>query len=59
MLLRVREAAARLQVCRATLYRIVEAGDLEPVKLGRSTRFRAEDIDRIARQGCGTRRQAE
>lgn len=59
MLLRLPEAAAQLQVSRATLYRIIEAGALKPVKIGGATRFRAEDIERIRSEGCDTRRKAE
>jgi excisionase family DNA binding protein len=59
MLLRVREAADRLRVSVATVYRIMKAGGLEPVRVGGAVRIRAEEVERIARQGCATSRQAE
>lgn len=49
-LISVSEAARRLSVHRATLYRMIDRGLLVPVKLGkRATRFRESDIAAIIR----------
>jgi len=47
-LLTVQDVAEILQVSRATVYGLIQAGKLEPVKLGlRKTRFRRADILRF------------
>ncbi|MFT3914873.1 MAG: helix-turn-helix domain-containing protein [Anaeromyxobacteraceae bacterium] len=38
-LLTVREVAARLNVCRATVYSMVERGELPHVRVGNAVRF--------------------
>jgi excisionase family DNA binding protein len=43
-LLTVEEVISRLAVSRATLYRLVRAGELRALKIGRVTRFRASDV---------------
>lgn len=43
-LLTVNDVLSALAVSRATLYRLVAAGELPLLKLGRATRFRTEDV---------------
>ena len=47
----VREAAAYIGISRSTLYELQYAGFIRPVKFGRATRFRWEDVERLAREG--------
>jgi excisionase family DNA binding protein len=42
----VGEVAALLRVSNMTVYRLVQAGDLPAVRVGRSYRIREEDVDR-------------
>ena len=44
----IKTTCLALSSSRATVYRLIEAGKLKPVKLGRSTRFRAEDVEAFA-----------
>jgi excisionase family DNA binding protein len=37
----------RLDVCRATIYRMIARGELEIVKVGRATRITSGSLDRI------------
>jgi len=40
------QAAQRISICRRTLYREVARGNFPPpLKIGRATRYRAEDVD--------------
>lgn len=48
LLLRVKDAAALLGVHRATIWRLVKAGRLEPVALLGSFRVRRADVEAIA-----------
>jgi excisionase family DNA binding protein len=43
--LTVREVAAALRVSNMTVYRLVSAGDLPAVRVGRSVRLRADEVD--------------
>jgi excisionase family DNA binding protein len=42
----VNEVAAMLRVSNMTVYRLVQAGQLPAVRIGRSYRIREEDVDR-------------
>ncbi|HVX22568.1 MAG TPA: helix-turn-helix domain-containing protein [Acidimicrobiales bacterium] len=42
----VGEVAAVLRVSNMTVYRLINAGDLAAVRIGRSFRVREEDLDR-------------
>ena len=44
-LLTVAEAAKRLSIPRASMYEKVRRGEVQAVKLGRSIRFRLEDLE--------------
>ena len=44
-LLTVAEAAAILRLGRSTLYRLVEDGEIETVRIGRAVRFEATAVD--------------
>ena len=44
-LLKVADVCRALSCCRSSVYKLVKAGELRPVKLLAGTRFRAEDID--------------
>lgn len=44
-LLTVAQVAAQLQVARDTVYRLVKAGQLRPVFIGKSLRISTEDLD--------------
>jgi excisionase family DNA binding protein len=43
--LTVREVATALRVSNMTVYRLVSSGELPSVKVGRSVRLRAEDVE--------------
>jgi excisionase family DNA binding protein len=43
--LTVSEVAAALRVSNMTVYRLVSAGDLPSVRVGRCVRLRADDVD--------------
>lgn len=45
------EAAKRLGVCKRTVRRYVRRGWLVPVQLGRTVRYRPEDVDRLVEAG--------
>jgi excisionase family DNA binding protein len=47
LLLRVDEAAAALGVSRASMYRLLAAGRLRAVRVGRSTRIPAAELERF------------
>lgn len=42
----VGEVAAALRVSTMTVYRLINSGELPAVRIGRSFRLRAEDLDR-------------
>lgn len=42
----VSEVAEQLRVSNMTVYRLVQSGQLPAVRVGRSYRIRAEDVDR-------------
>ena len=48
LLMMIKDAAALLGVHRATIWRLVKAGRLEPVELLGSVRIRRADVDAIA-----------
>jgi len=41
----VEEVLAALAISRRTLYRLVRAGEIPALKIGRATRFRREDVE--------------
>ena len=45
----VSEVAVALRVSNMTVYRLVSAGDLPAVKVGRSIRLRRDEVDRYLR----------
>ena len=45
------EAASALGVCRATIYNLITRGELRVIKLGRSTRITASELDRLLSAG--------
>jgi excisionase family DNA binding protein len=49
--LSVNEAARVLGIERATLYRLLRAGELESVRVGKRQKFRPEDIEAYLEQG--------
>ncbi|MBK8267552.1 MAG: helix-turn-helix domain-containing protein [Planctomycetes bacterium] len=51
VLVNSREAARLLSLSTRTINSLQSRGVLRPVKIGRSTRFRIEDILRIAQEG--------
>jgi excisionase family DNA binding protein len=44
--LTVREVAATLRVSNMTVYRLINAGDLPAVRVGKSFRLREDDVNR-------------
>ena len=50
LLLRLDEAARALGVSRATLYRLIAAGRLRAVRVGRATRIPARELERFVRE---------
>jgi len=47
----MREAAARMRVHVATLYRMLERGELRTYRVGKSRRVSTEELDRIRNGG--------
>lgn len=47
-LLTVRETLGVLHVSRSTMYRLIRAGELRAVKIGRATRFLSSDVVTLA-----------
>jgi excisionase family DNA binding protein len=45
VLLRVEEAAKRLQVCRATMFKLIGSGEIESVQIGRLRRVKPSALD--------------
>ncbi len=59
-LLSVRELANRLKVSTRHVWSLLSSGRLpEPVRVGRSVRWRADDIDQWIRLGCPNREKFE
>jgi predicted DNA-binding transcriptional regulator AlpA len=53
-LLRDRDVAAALNISVRLVWKLAASGDLPvPMRLGRATRWRAEDIDRLIAAGAG------
>lgn len=46
-LYKVSTAMQKLEVCRATIYRLIERGELDKVKIGTTTRITAASIERL------------
>lgn len=44
--LTAQEAAERMRISKMTVYRLIKAGKLPAVRIGRSYRVREEDLDR-------------
>lgn len=51
VLYRVSSVMKKLDVCRATIYRMVARGELDLVKIGTATRITSESIDRVISAG--------
>ena len=52
-LLTIDEAANRLRVHRSYIYKLINAGVLpQPIKLGRSVRFKASELDKAIKSLC-------
>ncbi|WP_370642038.1 helix-turn-helix domain-containing protein [Myxococcus sp. AS-1-15] len=49
-LLTVREVAERMGVCRATVYRLCERGELPHVRISNAVRIEAEALERFIRE---------
>jgi excisionase family DNA binding protein len=47
----VAEVAELLRVSSMTVYRLIHAGELSAVRVGKSYRIREEDVDRYIRSG--------
>ena len=59
-LLNVKDVAARLRISTRQCWKMLSSGKLvEPVRLGRSVRWRALDIDEFIRLGCPSRDRFE
>jgi excisionase family DNA binding protein len=59
-LLTVRELAARMKISRRHIWKLHSSGRLPgAVRLGRSVRWRASDVDEWDRLGCVSREQFE
>lgn len=52
----VSKAASNLALSRSMLYNLMERGDLAYVKIGRTRRIPAEEIDRLIRESLVSRR---
>ena len=52
-LLTIDEAADRLRVHRSYIYKLINSGVLpQPIKLGRSARFKASELDKAIKSLC-------
>ncbi|SMO61070.1 transcriptional regulator, AlpA family [Balnearium lithotrophicum] len=49
-LLTVKEACEYLSISKATLYKLIKEGKIKPVKIGKSTRFDRQDLDRLVEE---------
>ncbi|MNU10194.1 Helix-turn-helix domain protein [compost metagenome] len=49
-LLTVQQVMEKLQLSRATIYRLIDQGKLVPRKIGKSVRFIESDVDAFIRQ---------
>jgi excisionase family DNA binding protein len=58
-LLRVREVAEQLGVCNATVYRLVEAGEIPHVRIVNSIRIRPDDLEAFMAAGCAATARSE
>ena len=45
VLLRVEEAATRLRICRATMFKLIGSGEIESVQIGRLRRVKPSALD--------------
>jgi excisionase family DNA binding protein len=52
----VRAACATLHVSRSSLYKLIDAGALPPVRLGRSIRFAVRDLEALIERQRGAAR---
>ncbi|MNK66967.1 Helix-turn-helix domain protein [compost metagenome] len=43
-LLTLKDVMSRLKLSRATIYRLIEQGELKPFKIGQSLRFEEQDL---------------
>ena len=55
----VREAAERLSISSDVVRQKIKAGDIRSVRIGRRVLVSAEEISRIAREGCEARPEQE
>jgi excisionase family DNA binding protein len=53
LLYRISEAAEALGVSKASVYRLIAEGRLRAVRIGRSARIAAEDLERFVREVTG------
>jgi excisionase family DNA binding protein len=51
----VQEAAEYMNCSRWTVYRLIQAGALKPLKVGTRLRFRPTDLDAYIEGGAGSR----
>ena len=58
LLMTIATAMEALAVSRTTIYRMVKAGELEAVGIGKSTRIRTASIQKVAASGAKTRKAA-
>lgn len=59
-LLNVKDVAARLRISRRQVWKLLSSGRIPaPVRLSRSVRWRADDIDQWIRLGCPNREKFE
>jgi len=50
----VPEACEALRLGRSKLYQLINAGDVETIKIGSSTRLKAESVRRLAESGTAS-----
>ena len=58
-LMRVRDVAEQLGVCNATVYRLVEAGEIRHVRIVNSIRIRPDHLEEFVRNGLMARADRE
>jgi len=58
-LLPVKEVAQQLGVCNATVYRLVEAGELPHVRIVNSIRIRPDDLEAFIAAKCAATGRSE
>ena len=50
LLVNLIQGANRISVSRSTLYKLIQSGQIRPIRIGRSVRISVEELDRFVEQ---------